>query len=185
MEYVAALAGEPISDLPECTHPALAAVAWRVNDEISHAGRQRLLSRAPALRCAGPAHADAADVVVLGTLADAGLRLDPTARYFRRLRRRLDRRAVGERARAARALSRLASGSRARSGNGRPLRRLAPVVRAIYHVITAARTSGLRDERFDEFAVGLLDECLAAVHQMSSVPGSHTGCPRPTVGAPG
>jgi hypothetical protein len=183
MEYVAALAGEPISDLPECTHPALAAVAWRVNDEISYAARQRLVSRAPALACAGPAHADPVDLVVLGIIADAGLRLDPPNRYFRRLRRRLDRRAVSDRATAPGALGRPAPIAHARPGRGRPLRRLAPVVRAMYRVMHAAHGFGLSGERFDEFAVGLLDECLAAVHPTSPVPGSHSMASSRTVGA--
>ena len=40
MEYAAALAGEPKSDKPHCTDPALAAVARAVNDYSSDAGRQ-------------------------------------------------------------------------------------------------------------------------------------------------
>ncbi|MFC5062882.1 hypothetical protein [Actinomycetospora atypica] len=54
MERVSAIAGEPFSDRPSCTHPALAALAQQVNDRVSDAARDRLLALAPAL-------ADAAD----------------------------------------------------------------------------------------------------------------------------
>lgn len=43
MEYVALLAGEPWSDGPECTHPALAGVARTINDTIGDDRRHLLV----------------------------------------------------------------------------------------------------------------------------------------------
>lgn len=53
MEQVALLAGEPFSDRPRCTAPALAALAQQVNDRVSDAARDRLLPLVPALAAAG------------------------------------------------------------------------------------------------------------------------------------
>ena len=50
MERVSAIAGEPFSDRPSCTHPALAALAQQVNDRVSDAARDRLLLVTEALR---------------------------------------------------------------------------------------------------------------------------------------
>ena len=49
MEYASLLAGEPWSDSPACTHPALAALARAVNDCTTDAGRQQLVELAPLL----------------------------------------------------------------------------------------------------------------------------------------
>ena len=79
--------GERFSDLPECTHPAVAAVAWRINDELCATTRQKLLRRAPALVGAGRELSRPVRPIVLGVIADAALALDPEHRYFHRLRR--------------------------------------------------------------------------------------------------
>jgi hypothetical protein len=49
MELASVLAGERWSDHPACTHPLLAAVARRVNDATSDAGRQRLAELIPSV----------------------------------------------------------------------------------------------------------------------------------------
>ena len=49
MELASLLAGERWSDHPACTHPLLAAVARRVNDATSDAGRQRLAELVPSV----------------------------------------------------------------------------------------------------------------------------------------
>nr|WP_246326115.1 hypothetical protein [Actinomycetospora corticicola] len=49
MEQVALAAGEPFSDRPRCTSPALAALAAQVNDRVSDRARDRLLPLVPAL----------------------------------------------------------------------------------------------------------------------------------------
>ncbi len=50
MEYVSVLAGERFSDAPRCTHPALAALARRVNDRTDdQEARSRLALLAPDL----------------------------------------------------------------------------------------------------------------------------------------
>jgi hypothetical protein len=49
MELASLLAGERWSDHPACTHPLLAAVARRVNDHTSDAGRQRLTQLIPSV----------------------------------------------------------------------------------------------------------------------------------------
>jgi hypothetical protein len=50
MEYVSVLAGERFGDAPRCTHPALAALARRVNDRMDdEAARTRLGLLAPHL----------------------------------------------------------------------------------------------------------------------------------------
>ncbi|HYY79723.1 MAG TPA: hypothetical protein VFD04_11140 [Actinomycetes bacterium] len=49
MELASVLAGERWSDHPACTHPLLAAVARRVNDATSDAGRQRLAELVPSV----------------------------------------------------------------------------------------------------------------------------------------
>lgn len=47
MEMASFLAGEKWSDHPECTHPLLASEARMVNDSVSDAARQRLISMIP------------------------------------------------------------------------------------------------------------------------------------------
>lgn len=47
MEFASFLAGERWSDHPSCTHPLLAHLARRVNDHMSHAGRQQLVPLIP------------------------------------------------------------------------------------------------------------------------------------------
>jgi hypothetical protein len=53
MELTSIVAGEPFSDRPDCTDPALAAVARAVNDYSSHSARQRLAVLAADLSVAG------------------------------------------------------------------------------------------------------------------------------------
>jgi len=49
MELVSAVAGEPWTDAPRCTHPLVAHVARLVNDASSDAGREQLLRYLPVL----------------------------------------------------------------------------------------------------------------------------------------
>ncbi|MBC7550614.1 MAG: hypothetical protein H7269_06915 [Cellulomonas sp.] len=49
MEFASFLAGEKWSDHPACTHPLLATLARNVNDQMSNAGRQRLLILVPSV----------------------------------------------------------------------------------------------------------------------------------------
>src|SRR5262245_24431482 len=47
MEFASYLAGERWSDHPSCTHPALADLARLVNDNMTDAGRERLVPMIP------------------------------------------------------------------------------------------------------------------------------------------
>jgi hypothetical protein len=49
MEFASYLAGEPWSDHPDCTHPALATLARDVNDYTSDDGRHRLVPLIPSV----------------------------------------------------------------------------------------------------------------------------------------
>ena len=49
MELVSYMAGEPWSDHPDCTHPALAAIARDVNDYTTDEGRHRLAPLVPSV----------------------------------------------------------------------------------------------------------------------------------------
>jgi hypothetical protein len=49
MELVSYMAGEPWSDHPDCTHPALAAIARDVNDYTTDDGRHRLAPLVPSV----------------------------------------------------------------------------------------------------------------------------------------
>ena len=49
MELASFMAGEPWSDHPDCTHPALAAMARDVNDYTTDAGRHRLAPLVPSV----------------------------------------------------------------------------------------------------------------------------------------
>src|SRR5262245_65252133 len=49
MELASYMAGEPWSDHPECTHPALAALAREVNDYTTDEGRHRLAPMVPSV----------------------------------------------------------------------------------------------------------------------------------------
>ena len=150
MEYVSIFAGEKFSDLPSCTHPAVAVVAWRINDELCTTTRQQLLARAPALVGAGRGLDRPVRPIVLGLITDAALALDPAHRYFRRLQRRLDRAAPS--AAVDDTGGRLATWSH----------HLMPVNIAMTHYLTVVyRHSAHRDQR-EQRAIALLDACLAA-----------------------
>lgn len=49
MELASYMAGEPWSDHPECTHPALAALAREINDYTTDEGRHRLAPMVPSV----------------------------------------------------------------------------------------------------------------------------------------
>lgn len=95
MEYVSLLAGEPWSDQPRCTHPLLAEVARAVNDSVTQAGRDRLLSLLPTVigRVSDDPRTGALLVDRLVTSAAAlGVTPGPVLRaHQRRARRRLRR----------------------------------------------------------------------------------------------
>ena len=151
------VAGERFSDLPDCTHPAVAVVAWRINDELCAATRQRLLRRAPALVGAGRGLSRPVRPIVLGVIADAALALDPDHRYFGRLRRRLDRVPVAT-----------------EDGTGGRLatcwRHLVPLNIAMTQFLWVVhRHSAHRDQR-EQRMIDLLGACLAAVEPLAVSP---------------
>jgi hypothetical protein len=159
MEYVSVLAGERFTDRPSCTHPAVAALAWQVNDAVSHEARQQLGLRAVDLVGAGRDVDGPVRPEVLAAVARAGLRLDPTSRFFTRLERRVDEaRAKAERRRA--------DGYDAGDGSGgriATLLHVGPVNHACAHLLVAARAAGLDAAARDAVLVDLLDDCLVAV----------------------
>ncbi|GEL19599.1 hypothetical protein [Pseudonocardia asaccharolytica] len=92
MEYVSILAGSRFTDRPRCTHPLLAWVARRVNDDITDdATRQQLVLRAPALidtRVRDPR----VRPTLLIALAEAGLAQHPDDEWLRHTMQRATRR---------------------------------------------------------------------------------------------
>lgn len=167
MEYVSIFAGERFSDLPTCTHPAVAVVAWRINDELGPTTRQQLLTRAPSLVGAGRGLDRPVRPIVLATITDTALALDPDHRYFGRLRRRLDHPRPGRYPRG---------GTDDTSGRlATWWHHLAPVNVAMTHLLmTVYRHSAHRDQR-EQRAIGLLDDCLSAVQPRptSATPAEH------------
>ncbi|MDL5157376.1 hypothetical protein [Actinomycetospora termitidis] len=159
MEYVSVLAGERFTDRPQCTHPAVAALAWQVNDAVSHDARQALALRAVDLVGAGRDHDGPVRPLVLAAIARAGLALDPQNRFFGRLERRIE-------AARARADARRAAGQDPGDGAGGRLSTLlhvGPVNHACAHLLVAARAAGLDGSARDGVMLALLDDCLAAV----------------------
>jgi hypothetical protein len=157
MEYVSVFAGERFSDLPECTHPALAVVAWRVNDELRDTIRQQLLTRAPALVGAGHGLSRPVRPIVLGVIADAALALDPDHRYFRRLRRGLDRAPV-------------ATGDDTGGRLAAWWHHLVPVNVAVTHYLWLVYRHSARRDQCEQRAIELLDACLAAAQPAQADP---------------
>ena len=130
MEYVSVLAGERFSDRPRCTHPAVAALAWQINDAVSHPARQELGPRGVDLVGAGQAPARPVRPIVLGVIARTGLALDPQSRFFPRLLERLER--IDP-----------ASGPDGRGGRVATLLHVGPVNHACAHLLVAMRVAGL------------------------------------------
>jgi hypothetical protein len=95
MEYVSVLAGEPWSDQPRCTHPALAAVARAVNDALGQAARDRAALLAPELARSGSGDPHTTPRLVLACTAMA-LRIHPGSTALRRHQRRAVRRLAQE-----------------------------------------------------------------------------------------
>ena len=155
MEYVSVLAGERFTDRPRCTHPALAAVAWQVNDAVSHTTRQELGTRAITLIGLGRSAEAEVRPLVLRTIAEAGLVLDPANRYFPRLLRRLERRQSAPR--------RPGRGEDGRGGRVATLLHVGPVNHACAHLLVATRVADLDAEARDRALVRLLDDVIAAV----------------------
>ncbi|HSK57622.1 MAG TPA: hypothetical protein VK935_01090 [Actinomycetospora sp.] len=156
MEYVSVLAGERFTDRPRCTHPAVAAVAWQVNDALSSAARQQLGTRAVALIGLGRDAAVEVRPIVLETIARAGLAIDPGNRFFPRLQRRLARRAEAGPPRPGR-------GEDGRGGRLATLLHVGPVNHACAHLLVAARVADLDTEARDQLLVALLDDAIDAV----------------------
>ena len=150
MEYVSVLSGERFTDRPECTHPAVAALAWQVNDAVSHTARQDLGLRAVELVGAGRDAAVPVRPIVLAAIARAGLTLDPDNRFFPRLLRRLERRPAGP-------------GADGTGGRLATLLHVGPVNHACAHLLVATRVAGLDAGGRDRVLIGLLDDCLATV----------------------
>jgi hypothetical protein len=156
MEYVSVLAGERFTDRPRCTHPALAAVAWQVNDAVSSGARQQLARRAVTLIGLGREPGVDVRPVVLATIARAGLAVDPGNRFFPRLQRRLERRAAVSPRRPGR-------GENGAGGRLATLLHVGPVNHACAHLLVAARVADLDADARDRMLVALLDEAIAAV----------------------
>lgn len=156
MEYVSVLAGERFTDRPRCTHPALAAVAWQVNDAVSSATRQQLATRAVTLIGLGRQAGVEVRPIVLATIARAGLAIDPGNRFFPRLQRRLERRAAVTPRRRGR-------GENGDGGRLATLLHVGPVNHACAHLLVAARVADLDAEARDRVLLGLLDDTIAAV----------------------
>ena len=159
MEYVSVLAGEPFSDRPRCTHPAVAALAWQVNDAVSHDVRQQLVLRAPDLVGAGRGHDAAVRPVVLGAVLALGRELAPGHRFFQRLGARL-----------ARDAERGPGGPDGRGGRLATLLHVGPVNHACAHLVVAARAAGLSGAQRDRLLLRLLDETLVAVRAAAPRP---------------
>jgi hypothetical protein len=155
MEYVSVLAGERFTDRPHCTHPALAAVAWQVNDAVSSSARQQLATRAVTLIGLGRRPGVDVRPLVLGTIARAGLAVDPGNRFFPRLQRRLERRAATAPRRPGR--------GEGHGGRLATLLHVGPVNHACAHLLVAARVADLDADARDRMLVGLLDDTIAAV----------------------
>ena len=156
MEYVSVLAGERFTDRPSCTHPALAAVAWQVNDAVSSTSRQQLATRAVTLIGLGREAGVEVRPIVLATIARAGLAVDPGNRFFPRLQRRLDRRASVAPRRPGR-------GENGHGGRLATLLHVGPVNHACAHLLVAARVADLDADARDRMLIGLLDDTIAAV----------------------
>ncbi|WP_433801871.1 hypothetical protein [Actinomycetospora sp. CA-084318] len=171
MEYVSVLAGERFTDRPHCTHPAVAALAWQVNDAVSHEVRQQLGLRAVDLVGAGRDADGPVRPLVLAAVARAGLALDPGNRFFARLVRRVD--AAQERAAARRAAGREAGDGA--GGRVATLLHVGPVNHACAHLLVAARAAGLDGPARDAMMLALLDDCLASVR------GVRAAAPTPAV----
>ncbi len=71
MEYVSVLAGEPWSDRPSCTHPALAHLARRVNDDVGDDVRRSLAELAPRMIGTADDRPSASETVVLAIVRPA------------------------------------------------------------------------------------------------------------------
>jgi hypothetical protein len=158
MEYVSVLAGERFTDRPRCTHPALAAVAWQVNDAVSSDARQQLATRAVTLIGLGRDSGVEVRPIVLATIARAGLAIDPANRFFPRLQRRLERRAAAGPGRPGR-------GESGHGGRLATLLHVGPVNHACAHLLVAARVADLDAAARDRLLVALLDDTIAAVAQ--------------------
>jgi hypothetical protein len=156
MEYVSVLAGERFTDRPRCTHPALSAVAWQVNDAVSSSARQQLATRAVALIGLGREPAVEVRPLVLATIARSGLAVDPGNRFFPRLQRRLERRAAAGARRPGR-------GENGSGGRLSTLLHVGPVNHACAHLLVAARVADLDADARDRMLVALLDDTIAAV----------------------
>ena len=173
MEYVSVLAGERFTDRPRCTHPALAAIAWQVNDAVSATARQQLGTRAVALVGLGRTGSVAVRPVVLETIAAAGLALDPDSRFFPRLRRRLAQQ-------ADRAAGRPGRGEDGRGGRLATLLHVGPVNHACAHLLVATRIADLDADARDRVLIGLLDAAIAAVQDAEATAGTAVRPATPT-----
>lgn len=158
MEYVSVLAGERFTDRPRCTHPALAAVAWQVNDAVSSTARQQLGTRAVTLIGLGRDSGVEVRPIVLATIARAGLAVDPANRFFPRLQRRLERRTETRTRRRGR-------GEEGDGGRLATLLHVGPVNHACAHLLVAARVADLDAEARDRMLIALLDDTIAAVRE--------------------
>lgn len=161
MEYVSVLAGEPWSDHPRCTDPALAELARRVNDDVRADTRPALAALAPGLTGAGGPRT-ATDVVV-AAVARVGLERAPDDVVLSRVRRR--------------ALARLA---REHAGAGLPrLARLRGIARVGDVYLQFGRT--LRGSARAERDAARVRALTAAVEDVRRYVGTPAPPPRATV----
>jgi hypothetical protein len=136
----------------------LAAVAWKVNDEVRDDARQQLLERAPALVGAGRGLQRPVRPIVLVTIAGAGLALNPDHGCFRHMARRWGRH--------------LEPGHDLDSGSDEYRhaltiwwRHLLPVNFAMTEFLLTAAACGHRRAERDQLAITLLDACLTTVER--------------------
>lgn len=150
MERVSVIAGEPFTDRPRATLPALAVLAQQVNDRVSDDARQTLLPLVPALATSATddPRASWALVAVCARQVLARRPGDPLAT-------RLLRRAARARSRWSRV--RL----RGRAGRLAGLRALPDLVAAFHRVASLSGPSGSAER--DAVLVALLADAVAAV----------------------
>lgn len=94
MEFASVLAGEPFTDHPHCTHPLLAQLARRVNDNVDDTTRQHMVPLVPDVVGLRGGMAVTAAIVVEVTVE--ALAVQPGSRRLHRACQRARRRATAK-----------------------------------------------------------------------------------------
>lgn len=154
MEAAALLAGEPLTDRPRCTNPALAALAQLVNDACTERGRSTLLPLVPDVIGLTAHHPRLTPLLVrrcIAAVAEKGADTRHMHRYARHAERRL---AALDRGGLFARWCRLTD----------PLYRHGPAQHALAYSV--ARLAGR-----DDVLVGLLDDCIRLSRSCLQDPG--------------